>query len=219
MDKLVEIEEDLQYITVASRKDLKEHALIRIVLSTLADIEEINNITKGDLEIKKSNSRQAFALNLRKGGKSRKAPIDETTYEILSEISKNYTRRQRIFDYTYEEIDKMIAKYSPSSKRYGLNELRKGVIKILEDNLLNVPVEEIFNMNFWELFDFLSEFHPMFSGMWDLKDDDVAQDYFRMLSKRHGISDYSEISEISGESIERIEKLMKKKWFQSYLEF
>ncbi len=218
MDKLVEIEEDLQYITVASRKDLKEHALIRVILSTLADIEEINNITKGDLEIKKANGRRVFALNLRKGGKSRKAPVDETTYKILSEISKNYTKRQRIFNYTYEEINRILAKYSPSSKRYGINELRKGVMKILEDNLLNMPVKEIFDMNFWELSDFLFEFHPMFSGMWDLKDDDVAQDYFMMLSRRHGISSYSEISEISGESIERIEKLMKRKWFQSYLE-
>ena len=218
MDKLVEIEEDLQYITVASRKDLKEHALIRVILSTLADVEEISNITKGDLEIKKSNGRRAFALNLRKGGKSRKAPIDETTYELLSKITKNYTRKQRIFDYTGKDIDEIIAKYSPSSKRYGINELRRGVMKILEDNLLNISVKEIFDMNFWELSDFLSEFHPMFSGMWDLKDDDVAQDYFIMLTKRHGISDYSEISEISGESIERIEKLMKRKWFQSYLE-
>jgi len=218
MDKLVEIEEDLQYITVASRRNPKEHALIRVILSTLADIEEINNITKGDLEVKKSNGRYAYALNLRKGGKSRKSPIDETTYKILSKISKDYTKRQRIFDYTQEEVDEIFAKYSPSSKKYGMKDVKKGVMRILEDNLLNIPVRDVFNMDFWELSDFLSEFHPMFSGMWDLEDDDVARDYFLMLGKRHGISDYSEISEISGESVERIEKLMKRKWFQSYLE-
>ncbi len=217
MNKLVELEEDLQFITVASRKNLKEHALIRLVLSTLADVEEINNVTKKDLEVRRINSKEIFAINLRRGGKSRKAPIDKKTYKILREISKDYSKKQRIFNYSDEEIDEIIAKYSPSSKRYNIRELRRGVMKILEDNLLNLETKNILSMNFYELFDFLSDFHPMFSGMWDLERDDVAYDYFLMLNKRHGKS-YSEISEISGEKIERIEKLMKRKWFQNYLD-
>ncbi len=218
MDELVELEEDLQYITVASRKNLKEHALIRLILSTLADVEEINNVTKKDLEIRRINSKEIFAVNLRKGGRSRKAPVDKKTYNILQELSKGYTRRQRIFDYTRDEIDEIIAKYSPKSKRYGIKELKRGVMKILGDNLFNLDARNIFSMNFHELFDFLSDFHPMFSGMWDLDKDDVAYDYFLMLSKRYGINSYSEISKLSGESVERIEKLMRRKWFQNYLD-
>ncbi len=218
MDELVELEEDLQYITVASRKNLKEHALIRLILSTLADVEEINNVTKKDLEIRRINSKEIFAVNLRKGGRSRKAPIDKKTYNILQELSKGYTRRQRIFDYTRDEIDEIIAKYSPKSKRYGIKELKRGVMRILGDNLFNLDVRNIFSMNFHELSDFLSDFHPMFSGMWDLDKDDVAYDYFLMLSKRYGIDSYSEISKLSGESVERIEKLMRRKWFQNYLD-
>ncbi len=218
MDELVELEEDLQYITVASRKNLKEHALIRLILSTLADVEEINNVTKKDLEIRRINSKEIFAVNLRKGGRSRKAPVDKKTYNILQELSKGYTRRQRIFDYTRDEIDEIIAKYSPKSKRYGIKELKRGVMKILGDNLFNLDARNIFSMNFHELFDFLSDFHPMFSGMWDLDKDDVAYDYFLMLSKRYGIDSYSEISKLSGESVERIEKLMRRKWFQNYLD-
>ncbi|WP_048094153.1 hypothetical protein [Geoglobus ahangari] len=211
---LVEIEEDLQYIAVASKRSDFDHALIRLVLSTLADEEEILNLTRRDLAI----SGGTFSVYLRRAGRSRKAPIDERTYLSLKKISEGLSGRERIFKLSRSEIDDIIARHSPEGRIYNLTGLRKAVKRILEDNLLGRSFDELDDMGFEELCDFMGEFHPMFSGMWDLDDDDVAYEYFMMLSERHGISEVSEMSELSGESEERIERLMGRKWYLNYLD-
>ncbi len=217
-ENLVELEEDLQYINVASSRNKKEHGLIRLILSCMADAEEISNLTPRDLAEKKLENATFHYVYLRKGREVRKSPVDERTYCILKEISKSSGRKSRIFSYTESEIDAIIQKYSPAGRRYNLKSLLRSVEAIISDNLLGKSLREMRSMEFDELCKFIQEFHPMFSGMWDLDEDDVAFDYFQMLSERHGISSYSDMAEISGENEERIRKLMKRKWFQNYLD-
>lgn len=214
---LVEIEEDLQYITVASKRNKLDHALIRLILSTLADEEEIVNITRRDIAAGNSGN-GTYSVYLRKAGRSRRAPIDERTYQALRKVSENLSGREKIFKLSLREIDDIIARHSPAGRTYNLAGLRKAVTRILEDNLLGRSVKELSELSFEELCDFMGEFHPMFSGMWDLDEDDVAYDYFLMLSERHGISRVSEMSELSGESEERIERLMGRKWYLNYMD-
>ena len=214
---LVEIEEDLQYITVASKRDDFEHALVRLILSTLADAEEVACLTKRDISDRETEG-GVHSVYLRKGGRSRRLPVDEKTYIALRKISEGLSGRERIFNLSESEIDEIIARHSPEGKVYTLSGLRRAVRKILEDNLLGLRADDISELSFEELCDFMKEFHPMFSGMWDLDDDDVAYDYFLMLSERHGISRISEMSELSGESEERIERLMSRKWYLNYLD-
>ncbi|WP_457591756.1 hypothetical protein [Geoglobus sp.] len=216
LHNLVEIEEDLQYITVSSKRNDLDHALIRLILSTLADEDEIANLTRRDISA--SNGSGMHSVYLRKAGRSRRAPVDERTYEVLRKISENLSGRERVFRLSVRDVDEIIARHSPSGRTYTLSTLRRAVMRILEDNLLGRRVEELSEMSFEELCDFMGEFHPMFSGMWDLDDDDVAYDYFLMLSERHGISEISEMSELSGVSEERIERLMGRKWYLNYMD-
>ncbi len=217
-ENLVEIEEDLQYINVASSRNKKEHGLIRLILSCMADAEEISNLTPRDLAEKKLESVSIHYVYLRKGREVRKSPIDRRTYFVLKEISEYVGRKSKIFNYTESQIDSIIQKYSPAGRRYSLKSLLRSVEVIVSDNLLGKSLREMRSMEFDELCKFMQEFHPMFSGMWDLDEDDVAFDYFQMLSERHGISNYSVMAEISGENEERIRKLMKRKWFQNYMD-
>jgi len=216
---LVEIEEDMQYINIASRKSPFEHAMIRVILSSLAEKDELLNLRKRDVVVLNEGGEQIHYLYLRKGGKVRKAPIDVRTHKILTSITRGISGREEIFRISEEELNQVVMKYSPKNKKYNAESLRRAVIMILEDNLLGKSYKSILSSNIRELYDFMSEFHPMFSGMWDLEDDDVAFDYFSMLSKRYGIKDFAEMSEISGENEERIERLMNRKWFQNYMDF
>ncbi len=216
-EMLVELEEDLQYINVASSKNKKEHGMIRLVLSCMADAEEISNLTPKDVIEKKLEGVPVHYVYLRKGRRVRRYPIDRRTYLTLRELSASIGKRSKIFDYSEREIDSIIQKYSPKNRKYNLKTLLRAVKTIISDNLLGKSAEDLDSMSSEELIDFMQDFHPMFSGMWDLDRDDVAFDYFQMLSERYGISGYSEMAEISGESVERIEKLMKRKWFQNYM--
>ncbi len=215
---LVEIEEDLQYINVASSRNTGEHGLIRLILSSMADAEEISNITPRDIAVKQTEKGEIFYVYLKKSGNVRKAPVDRKTYTILKEISDSIPKKSKIFNYTQREIDEIIARYSPMGRRYSHRYLIRSVKTIISDNLLGRDVDDLKSANIEELWRFMNDFHPIFSGMWDLDEDDVAFDYFQMLSERHGISSYSEMAEISGEKEERIEKLMKRGWFRNCMD-
>ncbi len=215
---LVETEEDLQYINVASSKNTSEHGLIRLILSSMADIEEVSNLTPNDIVEKRTKKGGIFYVYLRKGRSVRKAPIDRKTYTILREISRSIPKKSKIFNYTQENINEIIARYSPKGRRYSHRYLIRSVRTIISDNLLGRDIDDIKSAEIEELWRFMNDFHPIFSGMWDLDEDDVAFDYFQMLSERHGISSYSEMAEISGEKEERIEKLMKRGWFRNCMD-
>ncbi|HIP63463.1 MAG TPA: hypothetical protein EYH04_05100 [Archaeoglobus profundus] len=210
---LLQLEFDVRYINVMSRKNLKEHALIRLIISALATPEELENLVKKDVRVINRNGTPIHTVKLTSGGKSRVVPIDAKTYDVVMKICKDKGSRQRIFDYTREEMDKIVEKYSPIRRKYNVMKLRSAVIEILKDCLFSDHdyVNDILSgSNFNGIVDFLYDFHPMFSGMWDIDDDEAAEDFIMNYTAMTGIRDIKIIAKEIGESEERIARLMKK---------
>ena len=202
---LVEVEEELQHMCIASRVNKRDHALIRFILSTFPSYEEIVNVTKRD--IKRKNS--IFYVLLKKARRVRKAPIDPRTYSLLSEISKNLAKDERIFSLSLKEIDDIIKKYSFPNKNYNLEKVVYAVREIIKDCLF-YSEEVIKNIkdDLQKIYEFLCDAHPLFSGMWDLEDEEVAKDYFEMLSKRLGKRSPEILSKISNVDVKFIRKIL-----------
>ena len=208
----IQLEEDIQQIAVLSRRTPEEHALIRLILSTLATPDELENLVKRDIRKFERDGLSYYSVRLTSSGKTRIAPIDATTYAILMEISKDKSGREKIFNLSSEDMDEVVRKYSPASRKYDVKSLRNAVSKILRDCMFFDDEDYVDNLihgeNLQKVTDFLYDFHPMFSGMWDLDDDDVAEDFIETFSRRTGIHDPEEIARMIGEDVERVKELM-----------
>ncbi|AEA48072.1 hypothetical protein [Archaeoglobus veneficus] len=211
---LLRLEFDIHHIAVVSRKVPEEHALIRLILSTLATADELQNLVKRDLRLVKRNGLNYYYVKLTSAGKSRISPIDSRTYQVLSEISEDMRGKERIFSYSKEEMDRIVEKHSPSDRKYDVEKLRNAVILILRDCMLFGDEGYIENLiegvNLDRVTDFLYDFHPIYAGMWDMDDDEVAEDFINTYARLTGISNPRDIAEAIGESVERVERLMKK---------
>lgn len=211
---LLRLEFDIQHIAVVSRKIPEEHALVRLILSALATAEELQNLVKRDLRLVKRSGENYYSVRLTSGRKSRLSPIDAKTYSILLEMSKGKSKKERIFDYSKEEMDRIVEKYSPSGRRYNVDKLRKAVIEILKDCMLfgdESYIEDLMEgVNIEKVTDFFYDFHPMYAGMWDIDDDEVAEDFIVTYSKLMGIDNPREIATAIGEEVDRVKRLMKK---------
>lgn len=207
MDELLVKEFDIRYINAVSRKNLKEHAMIRLIISSLATHEEIYNLTKND--IRKTKIR---TVRLNNGRRTRIVPIDNRTFDILMKISKDKSRRQRIFEYSKNEMDNIVMKYSPAKRTYDVKKLREAVIDILKDCQFfeHDYVNDILNgTNFEGVIDFVYDSHPMFAGVWDLDDDEVAEDFIENYILLIGERDAKKIAEDICERVERVENLLR----------
>jgi len=207
MDELLVKEFDIRYINAVSRKNLKEHAMIRLIISSLATHEEIYNLTKND--IRKTKIR---TVRLNNGRRTRIVPIDNRTFDILMKISKDKSRRQRIFEYSKNEMDNIVMKYSPAKRTYDVKKLREAVIDILKDCQFfeHDYVNDILNgTNFEGVVDFVYDSHPMFAGVWDLDDDEVAEDFIENYILLIGERDAKKIAEDICERVERVENLLR----------
>lgn len=204
MDELLVKEFDIRYINAVSRKNLKEHAMIRLIVSSLATHEEIYNLTKNDIRKTK--------IRLNNGRRTRIVPIDNRTFDILMKISKDKSRRQRIFEYSKNEMDNIVMKYSPAKRTYDVKKLREAVIDILKDCQFfeHDYVNDILNgTNFEGVVDFVYDSHPMFAGVWDLDDDEVAEDFIENYILLIGERDAKKIAEDICERVERVENLLR----------
>ncbi len=210
---LLQLEFDIRYINAVSRKDLKEHCLIRLIISALATPMELENLVKRDFRVMNRNGEPVYTVRLNSGGKTRVAPIDGRTYEIAMEICKDKGGKQRIFDYTREEMDRIVEKYSPAKRKYNAMKLRDAVLEILRDCLFfehDYVSDLLSGVNLDGVIDFLHDSHPMFSGMWDLDDDEVAEDFITNYIAMTGIRDAKRIAEEICESEERVLRLMRR---------
>ncbi len=216
MDELLVKEFDIRYINAVSRKNLKEHAMIRLIISALATPEEIANVTRGDIRAVNN----VYTVKLNNGRKTRISPIDAKTYEVLLEVSKDKSRRQRIFDYSRREMDEIVKKHSPANRVYDVMKLRDAVIDILRDCLFfehDYVSDLISGVNFEGVLDFVYDLHPMFSGVWDLDDDEVAEDFLENYIALIGERDAKKIAEDICEDVERVERLMRRE-FRRFLQ-
>jgi hypothetical protein len=212
---LLQLEFDIRYINVVSRKVPEEHALIRLIISALATPEELENLVKRDIRVMNRNGEAVYTVKLTSGGRSRIVPIDARTYEVIMDICKDKGGKQKVFNYTREEIDKIVEKYSPANRKYNAMKLRDAVIEILRDCQFfdHDYVNDILTgANLDGIIDFLYDSHPMFSGMWDLDDDEVAEDFIMNYTVLTGIRDAKVIAEEIGENEDRIVRLMRKEF-------
>lgn len=207
-NELLRTEFDIHYINVVSRKSIKEHAIIRLIISTLANPDELINLRKSDLKIK--GNEQIVRLTSIKGIKSRLSPIDNKTYNILEEISKGLKEDDNIFNYSAEEINQIIRKYSKG--KYNFKKLRDSVIWILRDSTFFEGgdfIKDLFEgKDVTKTFIVLQDTHPMFSGMWDIDDEEVAIDFIQNYISNTGVKDPKKIAEEIGEDIDRVVQLL-----------
>lgn len=212
---LLRMEFDIHHIAVLSRKVPEEHALVRLILSALATPEELENLVKRDFRIVQKDGLSYYTVKLTAGGKSRISPIDAKTYDAVMNICRDKGGRQKVFNFSKAEMDGIIEKYSPQDRKYNVKKLREAVMEILKDNMLfedESYIEDLLaGTNFDKVVDFVYDFHPMYSGMWDMDDDDVAEDFVLTYSEMTGIKDAEKLAEIIGENVERIEKFLKGK--------
>jgi hypothetical protein len=216
---LLQLEFDIRYINAVSRKNLEEHALVRLIISALATPEELENLVKRDIRAMNRNGEVIYTVKLTSSGRSRVAPIDARTYEVVMDVCKNKGGKQRVFDFTREEMDKIVEKYSPANRKYNALKLRSAVIEILKDCLFfdhDYVSDLLAGVNLDGVIDFLQDSHPMFSGMWDLDDDEVAEDFIMNYTAMTGIRDAKVIAEEICESEDRVARLMRRE-FRRYL--
>ncbi len=207
-DELMRLDFDIHHISVMSRRSKLHHGMVRLVISTLATPEEIENLVKKD--VRKNRTGRMYSVKLTSAGKSRMAFIDDRTHRILMELCEGKRGREKIFPFSKEEMDSIVGMYSPPGRSYGVERLRKAVISILRDCSI---FGEDFVSNIVEgreadrVADFLEDFHPFFSGMWDLEDEEVAKDFLKVYSEVTG-KGVREIAERVMESEERVRKLL-----------
>ncbi len=207
--RLLQLEFDIQHINVLSRKNIKEHAAIRLIISSLATPEEIQSLKKENIGTKPDDP----TISLSSRGKSRISPIDENTYSVLDYVTREMSKKEKVFSFSEEELDDIVNKHSPARTKYHVEKLRRAVTEILDDCLLfgdkNYVEDLLKGKNSQGLIDFLYDFHPLYTGTWDIEnDDDVAREFIQSYSSYTGIYEPEKIAEETGESTERVSKFL-----------
>ncbi|MEM4702450.1 MAG: hypothetical protein QXK77_03350 [Archaeoglobaceae archaeon] len=178
------LEYDIQHHLVLSRKNCYDHALIRLILSTLAEPVEIANLSKKDFKSKKG----IFMVYL-SGGKSRVSPVDEETFRMIEAIDK-----EKPFELEERDMDKIISKYSPKDRKYTARSLRKAMIRFLKDaSLFDLEFEKL---SLEKLRDFMEDFNPLYSGSW--LDEEGLREFVLNYSVVNKVVDPFKISEETG---------------------
>lgn len=182
--EMLRLEFDLQHHLVLSKKNPKDHALIRLILSTLATSLEIMNLNKKDLK-----KRGEFCSVHLLGDRRRFSPLDKETFQLIHEMKDD-----KPFNLKENEIDQIVSKYSPRDRKYDAKSLRKAMIVFLKDSaLFEVKLEELSQE---ELFDFMFDFNPLYSGSW--LDEEGLREFVLNYSALNELTDPKKISEETG---------------------
>lgn len=185
---LLRTEYDIQHHLVLSKKNTLHHALIRMIVSTLSTPEELLNLRKRDFRFNKGKNLDYYTVKLSKKGKSRISPVDRKTFEIIQ------TMHSQPFTMSEDEMNEIVGLYSPPGKRYNCKRLREAVESILSDS-------DLFGMNLRdneEKYAFMLDFNPLYSGFWDLEDEEGVEDFILSYSEVTGTRDWKKISDEIG---------------------
>ncbi|AGK60700.1 hypothetical protein Asulf_00682 [Archaeoglobus sulfaticallidus PM70-1] len=203
-EKLLRTEFNINYINVASRKNEVEHCIVRLIISTLATPAEIAGITKKDIR----RYRDFHTVRLRSGRKVRVSPLDKRTYDLLTRISADKSSSQQIFPLDEDEIDEIVKRNSPPGSVYSASGLRKAVMDIIADSIFFEVEEDISSIKDVDrLYAVFHDTNPIYSGVWDLEDDEDLLDFLASFEKYIGEKSLEEISEIISEPFERLRNL------------
>lgn len=180
---------DIQHHLVLSRKRIRDHALIRMIVSTLSSPEELLNVRKRDFRRVKGRKFDYFTVKLSEGGKSRISPVDRKTFEIIKSMP------DQPFRMTEREMDEIVSKYSPPGKKYSCRKLRDAVRFILSDSDL-FGFKKLKNIE--EEYAFMADFNPLYSGFWDLEDYDSVEDFVLNYVEITGKRDWESVAAETG---------------------
>ncbi|MFN3384190.1 MAG: hypothetical protein ACK401_04780 [Archaeoglobaceae archaeon] len=190
---MLRLEFDIQHHLVLSKRNFFDHALIRVILSTLASPYEIANLSKKDLRMIGKN----FAVRFAHG---RFSPIDEETFKLVNSLEK-----ERPFELEESKMDEIVAKYSPSDKKYTAKKLRKAMMNYLQDaSFFECEIEKL---GLKELLNFMLDFNPLYSGSW--LDEDGLKEFILNYSAINGIGDAKRVAEETGIDYEFVLQVMR----------
>lgn len=190
---MLRLEFDLQHHLILSKRNNFDHALIRLILSTIATPYEIANLSKKDLKVSKGS----FTVHFIHG---RFSPIDEETFRIVKSLEK-----EKPFELKEKEMDEIVAKYSPKDRKYTTRSLRKAMVNYLKDaSFFEVDIEKL---RLEELLNFMLDFNPLYSGSW--LDEDGLREFVLNYSAINGIDDARKIAEETGIDYEFVAKVMR----------
>jgi|Deesub1362A_J573_1020465.scaffolds.fasta_scaffold00619_20 hypothetical protein len=209
--ELLRTEFDINYIAVVSRKEEIGHCIIRLILASLASPEEIRSVTKRGLRAYRKNNERFYTVKFYSKGKVRIFPVDEKTYWLINKIGEEYSSKDAIFNLSDSEIDEIIRKNSPPDRKYDARKLRKSITKILEDNLFyEDPSFDDFLMSkdLETLHYLMMDTNPLYSGVWDMDDDEAARDFIISYCNYIRDDDIIRIAKNLNEDPERITKLL-----------
>lgn len=195
---LLRTEYDIQHHLVLSKKNTLHHALIRMIVSTLSTPEELLNLRKRDFRFNKGKKLEYYTVKLSEKGKSRISPVDRKTFEIIQ------TMPSQPFRMSEDEMDKIVAMYSPPGKKYNCKRLKEAVESILLDS-------DLFRMNLRDNEDkyaFMLDFNPLYSGFWDLEDEEGVEDFILSYSEVTGTKDWRRISDETGIEVEVVRRVI-----------
>lgn len=186
---MLRVEYDIQHHLILSKKKLSDHALVRMIIATLSTPTELSNIRKSDFKAKRGKKLDYFTVRLIEGGRSRISPVDRKTYEIVQLLpSKPFNMSER-------EMDEIVGKYSPPDKRYNCDRLREAVRVILKDSDF-FGVKKLKSIE--EEYAFMMDFNPLYSGFWDLEDEEGVEDFVLSYSEVSGVRDSKRIADDTG---------------------
>lgn len=198
-EKMLRIEYDVQHHLLLSRKNLRDHALIRMIISTLCTPEELLNITKKDFRIYRGKNYSFHVVQLR-GKLVRNSPVDKKTYQIVSSLG------DKPFDMKMEEIDETVRRYSPSDNIYDAKKLRNAVVTLLKDSsLFEIDFEALKELE--DLYMFMLDFNPIYSDVWDIEDEEGLEEFLLNIAEIEG-PDSKKISEKLGLDEEKVSKIL-----------
>ncbi|MET1125192.1 MAG: hypothetical protein ABWW66_08085 [Archaeoglobaceae archaeon] len=201
--EMLRIDYDIQHHLILSRRNLRDHAIVRLIVASLAEREEIVNVRRKDFRRHRGKEFEYYTVVLRSGGKRRVSVVDAKTFEIFQQLP------EKPFEIDVSEVDEIVAKYSPEDRKYDAEKLRKAVEMLLRDaSFFEIDIEELKNPE--DLYAFMLDFNPIYSDVWEVSDEEGFEEFVLNYAKIHGGS-AAEISEKIGEDVEKIEKILAKK--------
>jgi len=198
---MLRIEYDIQHHLILSKKKRSDHALIRMIVSTLSTPSELFNLKKRDFRAFKGKNFDYYTVRLSESGRSRISPVDRKTFEIIQSMPS------RPFNYSEKEMDAIVAKYSPPDRKYDCRRLRSAVESILNDSSFFGELETFKGIE--ERYAFMLDFNPLYSGFWDLEDDEGIEDFVLSYSEVSGVKDSRKIADDTGIDEEIVRKILK----------
>ncbi|MCS7121986.1 MAG: hypothetical protein NZ895_05245 [Archaeoglobaceae archaeon] len=203
IDEKLRLDYDLQHFLILSKKNIRDHAVIRMIISTLCSEEELIHVSKKDFRRMRGKS-EYYTVKF----KNRLSPVDKKTFEIVQKLP------DKPFEMDPRDVNEIVSKYSPPDRKYDAKKLKKAVETILRDAALyDVNFEKL---SIEEKFEFMLDFNPIYSDVWD-EDSEGFEEFIRNYAKVSKLS-AEEISKEFGEDVEKVKKVLKKRSLLSFSE-